>query len=85
MLAQLLNQFHEHPISTHSNSFINDTNQLQLNRSARYVLENANQFRSIENFELPSSQDDFLQFDDLGYGNSGNEFVCIFSFSFENL
>lgn len=76
MLAQLLNQFHNQPIdSTDSaNSFLSDTNQLELNRSARYVHQDVNQFRSIENLDLPS-HDDFLHFDELMYGNSGNESV----------
>lgn len=57
-------------MTTASHSFLNDTNQLQLNRSARYVQQqHVNQFRSIEN--VPSTQDDFLQFDELIYGNSG--------------
>lgn len=64
MLAQLLNQFHDQPI-------VGDTNQLQLNRSARYVQQDVSQFRSIENFDLPS-HDDSIQFDELIYGNSGN-------------
>lgn len=69
MLAQLLNQFQNQPIdSTNSYSVLNDTNQLLLNRSTRYAQEDVNQFRSIEN--IPS-QDDFLQFDELMYGNSG--------------
>lgn len=69
MLAQLLNQFHDQPIvSTNSYSVLNDTNQLLLNRNARYVEEDVNQFRSIEN--LPS-HDDFLRFDELMYPNSG--------------
>ncbi len=77
VLAQLLIQFHDLPItSTSSDSFLNDTNQLQLNRSVRYAIEqDANQFRSIEN--LPS-QDDSLQFDELIYGNSGNEINSFF-------
>lgn len=71
MLAQLLNQFHDQPIVTaNSHSFLNDTNQLQLNRSARYIHQDVNQFRSIENFDLPS-HDDFLDFDDIYYGNAG--------------
>lgn len=81
MLAQLLNQFHDQPIVTaNSHSFLNDTNQLQLNRSARYVHQDVNQFRSIENFDLPS-HDDFQHFDDIYYGNAGtyNEFVGFFA------
>lgn len=65
MLAQLLNQFH-------TTDQLNDPHQLQLNRSARYIHQDVNQFRSIENFDLPT-QNDFLQYDELLYGNSGNE------------
>lgn len=69
-MAQLLIQFQDQPIvTTASHSFLNDTNQLQLNRSARYAQQHVNQFRSIEN--VPSTQYDFLQLDELIYGNSG--------------
>ncbi|KAJ6635336.1 ATP-binding cassette sub-family C member 4 [Pseudolycoriella hygida] len=66
VLAQLLNQFHDRPIS---HEFFNDTNQLQLNRSARYLERDINQFSSIKNVDL-SPQNDLLQFDELIYGNS---------------
>lgn len=71
VLAQLLNQFHDQLIiSTNSSSLLNDTNQLLFNRSARYVQQDINQFRSIENLDL-LPQDDF-QFQDFIYHESGN-------------
>lgn len=72
MLGQLLIQFQDQPIVTSaSHSLLNDTNQLQLNRSARYAEQNVDQFRSIE--QISPSEDDFFPFDDLAYSNSGNE------------
>lgn len=69
MLAQLLNQFQDQPMIGTSliYNLVNDTNQLQLNRSTRYVQKDVNQFRSIENVDLPW-QDDSVQLDD---GNAG--------------
>lgn len=68
-MAQLLNKFHEeNTILPTSSSFLNDTNQL--NRSARYIHQDINQFRSIEHFELPPLDD--FQFQDLIYHESGN-------------
>lgn len=74
-MAQLLNQFHHQPvISTNSYNLLNDTNQLLLNRSARYVQLDMSQLSSIENFEK-SIGDDFLKYQDLIYNNAGNEYV----------
>lgn len=60
VLAQLLNQFHDVTTSQET---------IQLNRTARYIQQDVNQFSSIES--LPP-QIDFLQFNELMYGNSGN-------------